>query len=74
VFRSSALQLPAPGDHQPIGGVATQERNWRLPEEHQVWQRFAGKWATVIESLDTMRKYVRDRNLFRDNPAAKLGL
>ena len=26
------------------------------------------------KSLATMRKYVRDRNLFRDNPAAKLGL
>jgi hypothetical protein len=26
------------------------------------------------KSLATMRRYVRDRNLFRDNPAAKLGL
>ncbi|MCU1257951.1 MAG: hypothetical protein JWO80_836 [Bryobacterales bacterium] len=25
-------------------------------------------------SLDTMRKYIRDRSLFHDNPAAKLGL
>jgi hypothetical protein len=28
----------------------------------------------VRSSFRTMRKYVRDRNLFRDNPAAKLGL
>ncbi len=26
------------------------------------------------KSLDTVRKYIRDRSLFRDNPAAKLGL
>jgi integrase len=26
------------------------------------------------QSLDTVRKYIRDRSLFRDNPAAKLGL
>lgn len=26
------------------------------------------------KSLDTVRKYIRDRELFRDNPAAKLGL
>jgi hypothetical protein len=25
-------------------------------------------------SLDTMRKYILDRSLFHDNPAAKLGL
>jgi site-specific recombinase XerD len=26
------------------------------------------------QSLDTVRKYIRERSLFRDNPAAKLGL
>jgi integrase len=26
------------------------------------------------KSLDTVRKYIRDKSLFRDNPAAKLGL
>jgi hypothetical protein len=26
------------------------------------------------KSLNTLRKYIRDRSLFRDNPAAKLGL
>jgi integrase len=29
---------------------------------------------TRHKSLDTLRKYIRDRSLFRDNPAAKLGL
>jgi site-specific recombinase XerD len=29
---------------------------------------------TRHRSLDTLRKYIRDRSLFRDNPAAKLGL
>jgi hypothetical protein len=27
-----------------------------------------------IRMLNTLRKYIRDRSLFRDNPAAKLGL
>jgi hypothetical protein len=25
-------------------------------------------------SLDTVRKYIRDKSLFRDNPASRLGL
>ena len=29
---------------------------------------------TRHKSLNTLRKYIRDRSLFRDNPAAKLGL
>ena len=29
---------------------------------------------TRHKSLNTLRKYIRDRLLFRDNPAAKLGL
>lgn len=29
---------------------------------------------TRHQSLNTLRKYIRDRSLFRDNPAAKLGL
>ena len=29
---------------------------------------------TRHKSLDTLRKYIRDRSLFRDNPAGKLGL
>ena len=29
---------------------------------------------TCHKSLDTLRKYIRDRSSFRDNPAAKLGL
>lgn len=29
---------------------------------------------TRHKSLDTLRKYIRDRSLFRENPAAKLGL
>jgi integrase len=29
---------------------------------------------TRHKSLATLRKYIRDRSLFRDNPAAKLGL
>jgi integrase len=29
---------------------------------------------TRHKSLNTVRKYIRDRSLFRDNPAAKLGL
>ena len=29
---------------------------------------------TSHKSLNTLRKYIRDRSLFRDNPAAKLGL
>ena len=29
---------------------------------------------TRHKSLNTLRKYIRDRSLFRDNPAVKLGL
>ena len=29
---------------------------------------------TRHKSLNTLRKYIRDRSLFRNNPAAKLGL
>ena len=29
---------------------------------------------TRHKSLNTLRKYIRDRSLFRDNPAGKLGL
>jgi integrase len=53
--------------HSLRAGFATQAFLNGAPE-------FSIMRQTRHKSLDTVRKYIRDHSLFRDNPAARLGL
>ena len=65
--RRAGLDPAAYAGHSLRAGFCTQAYLNGVPE-------LAIMRQSRHKSLDTMRKYVRDRNLFRDNPASRLGL
>ena len=65
--RAAGLDAKLYAGHSLRAGFATQAYLNGAPE-------LAIMRQTRHQSLDTVRKYIRDRSLFRDNPAAKLGL
>ena len=65
--RAAGLDAALYAGHSLRAGFCTQAYLNGAPE-------LAIMRQTRHQSLDTVRKYIRDRSLFRDNPAAKLGL
>lgn len=65
--KAAGLDAASYAGHSLRAGFATQAFLNGAPEVSIMRQ-------TRHKSLNTLRKYIRDRSLFRDNPAAKLGL